>query len=96
MKSEEKSKKKQKNKEGQKEQCTRELAKAIFQHNYKKWLLVLYILYQKEKPMHEGVGLGLGVMQTAASEWERKSEECGQEQAKDNSAASPANITNVH
>ena len=45
--------------------------------------------------MHEGVGLGLGVMQTAASEWERESEECGQEQAKDNSAASPAvlNIT---
>ena len=51
----------------------------MFQQNYKKWLLVLYILYQKEKPMHEGVGLGLEVMQTAASEWERESEECGQE-----------------
>ena len=29
--------------------------------------------------MHEGVGLGLGVMQMAASEWERESEECGHE-----------------
>ena len=29
--------------------------------------------------MHEGVGLGLRVMQMAASEWENESEKCEQE-----------------
>ena len=49
--------KKQKIKKGQKGIVSRELATTG----------IVYTVTEK-KPMHEGVGLGLGVMQTAASE----------------------------
>ena len=48
MKSEEKSKK-HKNKEGQKQQCSRELATVKFQKNYKKWLAgIVYTVTERE------------------------------------------------